>query len=116
MEDFASVWCKKNKLNSYLYFWGIQYYYLFKGNKEMYLTANELKEWIQLKKYKLKDFDGVNLGYIQLLQKIKIRTAADMLEQGKNPSGRKSIAEKAGVPEDYILELVKLSNLARIGG
>ncbi|MFX0173161.1 MAG: site-specific integrase [Candidatus Hodarchaeota archaeon] len=53
IEDFAFVWGKEKKLNAYLYLWGVQYYYLFKGDLNLHKTADEIKEWVQLEKFKL---------------------------------------------------------------
>ncbi len=39
-----------------------------------------------------------------------------MLKAGATPESRKEIAEQTKIPEDAVLELVKLSDLARIPG
>jgi len=116
IEDFAIVWGKEQNLNVYLYLWGIQFYYLFLKDMNLYNTANEMKEWVQLEKSRLNDFDGINKEYNKKLSSVGIRTARQMLEKGRNQSDRNLLANQSGVPIDYILELVKLSNLARIGG
>ncbi|MFX0152629.1 MAG: DUF4332 domain-containing protein [Candidatus Hodarchaeota archaeon] len=116
IEDFAFVWGKEKKIHTYLYLWGVQYYYLFKGVLNLHKTADEIKEWVQLEKYKLVNFEDINKEYVKMLRSIGIRTAKEMLEQGRTPTERTKLATQSGVPLDYILELVKLSNLARIGG
>ncbi|MFX0205430.1 MAG: DUF4332 domain-containing protein [Candidatus Hodarchaeota archaeon] len=116
IEDFAYVWGKEKGLNAYQYLWGIQYYYWYTDDMTLHKTANEIKEWVQLEKYNLRDFQDVNKEYIKMLASIGVRTASQMLEKGRNPAGRAELAQKSGVPLDYIVELVKLSNLARIGG
>ncbi len=75
-----------------------------------------MKEWVQLEKHKLKDFEGIKKEYIKLLGSVGIKTAKQMIEKGSTSIERKELANQSGVPPDYILELVKLSNLARIWG
>ncbi|MFW9997715.1 MAG: DUF4332 domain-containing protein [Candidatus Odinarchaeota archaeon] len=116
MENFAFIWGKEKRINTYLYLWGIQYYYLYKNDLNMHKTADEIKEWVQLEKYKLKEFQDVKKEYIEMLGSTGIRTAKQILEKGRTPAGRNELAKQSGVPLDYILELVKLSDLARIGG
>ncbi|MHA2226783.1 MAG: DUF4332 domain-containing protein [Candidatus Hodarchaeales archaeon] len=116
MEEFAFVWGKKKGLNAYQYLWGIQYYYLYKKDLDLHKTAEEIKEWVQLEKYKLRDFQNIRKDLISQLGSIGIRTAEHLLEKGQTPTNRAELSELSGVPTDYILELVKLSNLARIGG
>jgi hypothetical protein len=116
IEDFAFVWGKEKELNVYQYLWGVQYYYLYKGDLNLHRTSDEIKERVQLGNYKLGDFQDINRGYLKMLRSIGIRTAKEMLEKGRTPTERAELANKSGVPPDYILELVKLSNLARIGG
>ena len=116
IEDFAFVWGKKEKINTYLYLWGVQYYYLYKNDLSLHKTADEIKELVQLEKYKLRDFQDVNKEDIRMLGSIGIRTAKQLLDKGRTPAERVELANQSGVPLDHIIELVKLSNLARIGG
>ncbi|UCG01920.1 MAG: DUF4332 domain-containing protein [Candidatus Heimdallarchaeota archaeon] len=116
IEEFVLEWGKEQGINVYLYLWGIQFYYLYTKDLNLYNTANEMKEWVQLEKYKLKDFEGVNEEYIKILGSIGIKTAQQLLGKGRTPTERKELTKESGIPVDYILELVKLSNLARIGG
>lgn len=76
---------------------------------------------IKLKEFKLKDFMNVNKEYTKLLTKIGIKTPSQLLEKGRTKKGRTKkdraeIAKESGVPEEYVLELAKLSNLARVPG
>jgi len=64
----------------------------------------------------LKKFRGVNPEYIAKLEEIGIKNAGQILIAGQTPEKRKSLAKKAGIPEEAILELVKLSDLARLPG
>jgi predicted flap endonuclease-1-like 5' DNA nuclease len=59
---------------------------------------------------------GANDEYIWKLEAIGIRTTSQMLVAGKTPSERKQLAQAAGIPDNAVEELVKLSDLARIPG
>jgi len=116
IEDFAMVWGREKGLNTYQYLWGVQYYYLYIGDIMLHNTSDEIKEWVQLEKYKLRDFQDVDKEHVKKLGATGIRTAKQLLERGRTPTERAELERKSGVPAEYILELVKLSNLARIGG
>ncbi|MCA9947191.1 MAG: DUF4332 domain-containing protein, partial [Anaerolineales bacterium] len=49
------------------------------------------------------------------LESLGIVTVADLLAAGKTPQARKHLAEEAAVSSDILLELVKLSDLSRLG-
>lgn len=65
---------------------------------------------------KLKEFRGVSLDYINKLEAIGIRNVKEMIVAERTHNGRQELAARSGVPVDTILELVKLSDLARIQG
>jgi len=69
-----------------------------------------------LASFKLKEFRGVDPEYVRKLETIGIRNVKEMLDAGRTHTGRKDLSAKAGVPSDAVLELVKLSDLARIQG
>ena len=91
-------------------------YFKAANNQELYKAAGELNGQLSIEQYKLKDFLGVNKETIDKLANQKIRTANQMIEQGKTIQSRKQLSTETGISEEEILELVKLSNLARIGG
>ena len=66
--------------------------------------------------FRLREFRGVNLEHIQMLEAKGIKNADQMLAAGSTRQQRRQLAEAAGVPESAILELVKLSDLARLPG
>ena len=66
--------------------------------------------------FRLREFHGVNLEHIQKLEAKGIKNADQMLAAGSTRQQRRQLAEAAGVPESAILELVKLSDLARLPG
>jgi len=102
--------------NAQVGFLGIADYYQFLGNEILQLTAAEVWSEVGFARFKLKDFEGVDQEAVQILNKAGIVTAEDMVEAGKSPAARTVISHKTGIPETVILELVKLSDQARIGG
>ena len=66
--------------------------------------------------FKLRGFRGVNSEYVEKLAAAGIKTAGQMLTAGQTAEKRAALARDIGVPEEAILELVKLSDLARLPG
>ena len=66
--------------------------------------------------FKLKLFLGVDPNVIIALDLIGIRNSDQMLAAGRTPGQRSTLAMETGIPESAILELVKLSDLARLPG
>ena len=66
--------------------------------------------------FKLKDFRGVNPDFIEKLANHSIKNADQLLAAGRTPKQRTRLSKETGVPEAVILELVKLSDLARLPG
>ncbi len=99
--------------------WGIRYYYRYKGNRIMITCANELREERTLKTripFRLKDFRDVNPEYIAKLENVGIRDVTQMREKGATHAQRANLVKETEIPEEAILELVKLSDLARLPG
>ena len=91
-------------------------YYEIIDNRLMYNIAREIRGIELLERYKLRNFHLIKLDYVKKLEEIGIKTAKQMLDSGITKKDRKELAMKTDIPEDYILELIKLSNLARISG
>lgn len=66
--------------------------------------------------FKLRAFRGVNIEYIERLEALGIKTAEKLLVEGCTRNQREFLAQRAGIPADALLELVKLSDLARLPG
>jgi hypothetical protein len=66
--------------------------------------------------FKLKDFRGVNSAHIAKLEQMGIRNTNQMLAAGQTRESRANLARQSGIPEQAVLELVKLSDLARLPG
>jgi hypothetical protein len=115
LHDFAKWGEKKNlKINRYL--WGIKEYYDFISKEELKLEANAMIGERYLSQFKLKDFAGVKQSYTKKLAKEGITNAKEMLYAGLTKQKRMEISQNTGIPVDDVLELVKLSDQARIGG
>ena len=116
LEDFR-IWGEKNKLkNLRIYFMSIAAYYEYLHKKQMVLKTKELMGLIELGKYKFKAFQGINRKDVEKLNRNGIKTARQILEIGYTKEGRNKPSKITNIPVDSILELVKLSDLARIPG
>ena len=65
---------------------------------------------------KLTEIEGIGEAYAQKLQEAGVGTLEQLLEKGAAPTGRKEIAEKAGVSEKLILRWANMADLFRIKG
>jgi len=65
--------------------------------------------------FSLKDFLEVDPAYVQKLQILNIKTVDNMLASGRLKKQREQLAKQLEIPEAAILELVKLSDLTRLG-
>ena len=66
--------------------------------------------------YPIIDIEGIGKVYAPKLQAVGIKTVADLLERGKNPKGRKELAETTGISDKLILKWVNMSDLFRVKG
>jgi hypothetical protein len=65
--------------------------------------------------FSIKEFLNVNQEYVEKLAAIGIKNVDQMLERGKAKKQREQLSKQLGIPKDAILELVKLSDITRIG-
>jgi len=68
------------------------------------------------KPFLLREFRGVNPEHIEKLRAAGMRTAEQMLAAGETAEKRATLAKEVGIPDEVVLELVKLSDLARLPG
>lgn len=66
--------------------------------------------------FKLRAFRGVSIEYVVRLEALGIKTAEKLLALGCTRQQREALARQASIPEEALLELVKLSDLARLPG
>lgn len=93
-------------------------YYHFIGNSSLAQWASAIREneIAQTRQaFKLREFRGVSLEEVTKLEALGIITVEHMLTAGKTPEARKQLSEQADIPLPVILELVKLSDLSRLG-
>jgi hypothetical protein len=118
--DAFILWIEKDEdLAAKKYMLAIRYLYEFVPNDEMALLASF--RWNERMArsgapLKLKEFRGVNAADLTKLEHAEIRNVKEMIGAGQTPTKRKELSAKTGVPVATILELVKLSDLARIQG
>ena len=115
LKDFES-WAEFNLNSINQHLWALKVYAEYSGNHELEMLASELLGIRYSKGYKLKEFLGVNKEEVATLNSLGIKTVSALLEAGKTKAGRKKLAKESGLSPDSILELVKLSDLARIPG
>ena len=66
--------------------------------------------------FKLRDFRGVDPAVIAALEARGIKTAERLLAAGATAQQRHALAQDTGIDEAALLELVQLSDLARLPG
>ncbi len=116
LEAFAA-WVEKGKTSAKKHLWSIYYYFEYIENEEMSNFAGALRQQrIKAKPFTLKEFRGVTPEYVEKLAAAGIKNVEHMLKAGRTLDSRQKLAAKTGIPLDAILELVKLSDLARIQG
>ncbi len=98
---------------------GVAIYYSFIGKGKLAALARDIRQQITAttrRTFKLRDFRGVDLDFILMLEEMGIKSADSILEAGKTAKTRKELSDKTGVPDNVIMELVKLSDLSRLEG
>jgi hypothetical protein len=119
-EDVAAyaVWIEETpKTSAKGHLHAIGYYYQFTGNEAVRTAAGRLRqERIKRRLFPLKSFRGVRPEDLQALAAAGIRNAEQMLQAGRTPQDRQSLAERTAIPKETILELTKLADLARLPG
>ncbi|MFW9922889.1 MAG: DUF4332 domain-containing protein [Candidatus Thorarchaeota archaeon] len=93
-------------------------YFIFLENKELYQYTRTIREERTKKSrkvFQIKDFLDINYEYINKLAQIGIKDVEQMLNAGKTKKQREKLSETTSIPEEVILELVKLSDISRVG-
>lgn len=99
------------------YLWALRYYYRYRKNDPLATyTAMQREKRIQRKPLLLKEFRGIHPDHLVALAAFKINNIDQMLQAGGTADGREHLAGQTGIPIANILELVNLSDLARIPG
>jgi len=117
LETFVLYAEERKKGSGRKYLHSIRYYYDYASNEEMRDLAGRLrKQRITKTPFPLRDFRGVNSAHVKKLATLGIRSVEDMLKAGRTLEIRIELSMRVGIPVETILELVKLSDLARIQG
>lgn len=117
LETFVASIESEPKASAKTHLWSLCYYYEHTSNEDMRQLAAVLREQrITRRPFALKDFRGAKCEHVERLASAGIHNVAQMLEAGSTPKARQSLADRTSVPIDAVLELVKLSDLARIPG
>ncbi len=117
LDDFAEWIEKKPKVSAKTHLWALRYYYEYASNEVLRNVASELRQRrIKRVPFALRGFRGIDSEYLEKLAAVGIRNVEQMLEVGRTRNGRQRLSVKTSIPIDAILELVKLSDLARIPG
>ncbi|MHA1737226.1 MAG: DUF4332 domain-containing protein [Candidatus Heimdallarchaeota archaeon] len=93
-------------------------YFKFTGEKELLSHTAKLREERTKKTRKIfpiKDFLEIDQAHVKKLASIRIKNVEQMLEKGKLKEQREELAKQLDIPEEAILELVKLSDITRMG-
>ena len=96
--------------------WALRYFFDFIEDEALSDLAGELRsERIKRKPFFIKKFRGVSPETIARLDALYIENIDQMLDAGRTPRLRQELSAQTELSLDAILELVKLSDLARIG-
>jgi hypothetical protein len=117
MEAFVAWIEAEPKASANTHLWALRYWFAFSEDEELYQLAGLLREQrIRRSLFPLKSFRGVDPEHATILAAAGIHNVKQMLEAGRTPEARQKLAEETGIPREAIVELVKLSDLARIPG
>jgi predicted flap endonuclease-1-like 5' DNA nuclease len=80
-------------------------------------AAGEMRQkGIKKNPFKLRDFRGAKPEYVTKLATAGVRNTEQMLAKGRTRADRQKLSKLTEIPEEAILEFVKLSDLSRIDG
>ncbi|HEY71103.1 MAG TPA: DUF4332 domain-containing protein [Anaerolineae bacterium] len=117
LESFVKWIEQRPKTSAKTHLWALGYYFEYTAQEDLRRLAGLFREQRMVRKpFLLRDFRGVDPGTAAKLAAIGIRNVKQMLAAGRTRQARTSLSLETGISEDTILELVKLSDLARIPG
>ena len=96
--------------------WALRYYFDFIQEQDLSRLAGPMRaERIKRVPVLLRDFRGVSPQVADTLFAHGLENIDQMLDAGRTPAQRQDLAIRTSLPLETILELVKLSDLARLG-
>jgi hypothetical protein len=107
---------KTQSAKGYLYV--LMNYFHFLGSKDLLHHTSTLREErtkTTRRIFPIKEFLNINQDHVKKLATIGIKNVEQMLEKGKTKKQRKRLSKQLDLPEEAILELVKLSDITRLG-
>ena len=117
LEQFVAWIERKRKASAKTQLWALGYFFEFTANEQLRsLTGSLRAQRIKRRPFSLNKFRGVDPAAADALAAAGIRNVAQMREAGRTPGDRQTLAERTGISIEAILELVQLSDLARIQG
>lgn len=63
----------------------------------------------------LKDIPGVDPAYVNRLAALGLKNAKQLFERSVTPADRAALSSEADVPDGVLLELIRMSDIARVG-
>jgi hypothetical protein len=79
------------------------------------ILRREVNSYIS-RPFNLEKIPGVEPEYVERLAAVGVKHTKHLFKRAISPADRAALAEEADLPEDALLELVKLSDLARVVG
>jgi hypothetical protein len=117
--DYVASCERERKGSARIRIRGVALYLRYMGNSEVATVADRIRAAGISKDraiFKLKDFLWVNQAHVSRLKAIGITNIRQMIDSGRTPDARRKLAENTRIPAAGILELVRLSDLARLTG
>jgi hypothetical protein len=96
----------------------IALYYSMSGKRDLSAVAGDHREEATAKSrkpFEIKNFRGVARDQVDRLRAVGIVDVDQMLRRGRTRDSREKLSQETGVPLPAILELVKMSDLSRLG-
>jgi len=109
---------ENRKISAKGYLYVLMNYFKSVSNAELLKFTAELREERTSKTrhvFQIKEFLDIDQEHVQKLKTLNIKTVDDILKAASLKSQRKELSKKLNIPEESILELVKLSDLTRLG-
>jgi len=66
--------------------------------------------------YPIRDIDGIDDETLQVFRKVGIRTTSALLEAAKDSKGRRALATRTGLDEQFLLRCANMADRLRIKG
>lgn len=117
LEAFVDWLEEEREGSAKTHLWALRYYYQFVEYEQMAKQAGILREQrIKRVSFPLARFRDVSQEHADALASAGVRDVKQMLTAGATRAGREALARRTGVSYSAILEMVKLSDLARLSG